>query len=78
MASLLVRDLNESTKKALAVRAAQNGRSQQAEARAILEEALQSQSESWIEMILDGAAEVGGIDIQPPQRHVPRITGILM
>lgn len=76
MPALLVRDIEESTKRALAIRAAEHGRSQQAEARAILEEALAPREKSWIEMLRAGAAEVGGIDIPAPSRHVPRVTGV--
>ena len=76
MSSLLVRDLDEETKKALAVRAAQNGRSQQAEVRAILASELTGSSKSWVDMMREQAHEVGGIDIPLPKRHTPRLTGV--
>ncbi len=78
MPTLLVRELSEETKRALAINAAKHGRSQQAEARAILEEALASESESWVDMLRREAQEVGGMDIPLPQRHVPRVTGVLI
>lgn len=75
MASLLIRDVDEVSKRRLAVRAAQNGRSQQAEALAILKEALGADQCSWASMLREKATSVGGIEIQLPKRHVPRITG---
>lgn len=77
MPSLLIRDIDEETKLSLAVRAAQNGHSQQAEAACILKEALKDEhTESWISMLMQGAQSVGGIEWDAPKRHVPRITGI--
>lgn len=78
MPALLVRDLDEDTKRALAVSAAKHGRSQQAEAKAILEEVLAPKEESWIEMLRAGAEEVGGIDVPLYPRHAPRVTGVLL
>lgn len=77
MPSLLVRDVPDDVKRALALRAAENGRSQQAEARAVLEEALCPHTGSWVSLLRDAADSVGGIDLVCPQRHAPRITGIL-
>ncbi|WP_432762722.1 FitA-like ribbon-helix-helix domain-containing protein [Adlercreutzia murintestinalis] len=76
MPSLLIRDIDEATKRSLAVRAAQNGRSQQAEARAIIETALDNQPKSWVQLLREKSIPVGGIDLPEPQRHVPRLTGI--
>lgn len=78
MASLLVRDIDEETKHALAVRAAQNGRSQQAEALSILRQALQPSKRSWAKMLIEDAAEVDGMEIEFPKRHAPRFTGTMM
>lgn len=75
MPSLLVRDINEETKRQLAIRAAQDGISQQAEVRKILEQALEP-SESWLTSVMDQAQAVGGIDIPLQTRHAPRVTGI--
>ena len=47
MPALLVRDLSEEGKRALAIRAAEHGRSQQAEAKAILEETLLPASDNF-------------------------------
>lgn len=76
MTSLLVRDLDAETKHALAVRAAQNGHSQQAEVKAILKEALGGNTRGWADMIREQAKDVGGIEIPLHERHAPRLTGI--
>ena len=76
MPSLLVRDMSEETKRALAVRAAEHGRSQGAEARAILEETLLPSKQNWLSDIYEVAQSVGGMDIPLSERHAPRITGI--
>ncbi len=77
MPSLLVRDVSEDMKHALALRAAQNDRSQQAEARAILEDALCPGAGSWVSLLREAADSAGGIDFACPQRHAPRVTGIV-
>ena len=79
MPSLLIRDISEETKHALAIRAARNSRSQQAEANAILEEHLLIEEKpNLLELIRRHADKVGGIDIPMPERHKPRLTGILL
>lgn len=76
MASLLIRDIPETTKKNLAVRAAQHGRSQQSEALCILREAIDGNSESWVDVLRRAAEDVGGIELPEPVRHAPRLTGV--
>ena len=76
MPALLVRDISEEMKRALAIRAAQNGRSQVAEARAILEEVLFPSRQDWLQGIYEDAQSVGGMNIPFSERHEPRITGI--
>lgn len=78
MSNLLVRDVDEDTKRALAVRAAEHGRSQQAEALSILRHELNTDKANWMQMLYDAAQEVGGIDLELPQRHAPRFTGTMM
>lgn len=78
MPSLLIRDINEPTKKQLAIRAAQNGRSQQAEALAILENELNDASSTWVGTLNDLFSETGGIDLPISSRHTPRITGVML
>lgn len=76
MTGLLIRDCDMQTKRALAVRAAQNGRSQQAEALSILREALSPSARSWAELIRCNAESVGGMEFELPRRHAPRITAV--
>ena len=78
MATLLIRDISEPTKTRLAVRAAQNGRSQQAEALSILESSLKPSTQSWFESLRHKAEEVGGIDLPALERHSPRVTGVML
>lgn len=79
MPSLLIRDIKEDTKRSLAIQAAKNGRSQQAEANAILEEHLLSKEKpGLLELIRKHAEKVGGIDIPLPERHKPRLTGVIL
>lgn len=76
MPSLLIRDVSEQTKRALAIWAAKHGRSQQAEARYIIEDTLAPKPQSWVSLFREGAQSVGGMEIPEPQRHIPRLTGI--
>ena len=78
MPALLVRDMSDAAKRALAIRAAEHGRSQVAEARAILEEALLPAQRNWLADVYKEAQSVGGMDIPVSERHVPRITGIAL
>lgn len=72
MTDLLVRNLDQGTKSALATRAAENGRSQQAEARAILESTLRHNSSSWVARLRSAAQAADGIEMPLPERHAPR------
>lgn len=72
MADLLIRDLDVADKRALALRAAKNGRSQQAEARSILENALRPQSPDWVETLRNAARSVGGVELELPERRPAR------
>ena len=73
MASLLVRDIPDDLKHLLAVRAAENGRSQSAEAVAILQETLQPErKKSWFEILREAAEECGGFELELPERHPAR------
>ncbi|MDR1183351.1 MAG: hypothetical protein LBK67_00975 [Coriobacteriales bacterium] len=72
MPDLLVRDVDEQTKRCLAIRAAQNGRSMQAEAKAILETALTPAPDSWISMFFDRSSSVGGFDLDVLSRSKSR------
>ena len=72
MADLLVRDLDPSTKTLLAERAERSGRSQQAEAKAILEAALRGDTRGWPARLRQAAQATGGIELELPERHAPR------
>lgn len=69
MADILIRGISDAAKEQLAARAASNGNSQNAEARAILEAALAPAKRTWFDMLRDAAAEVGGVELPPPERH---------
>ncbi|MFW5420805.1 toxin-antitoxin system [Nocardiopsis sp. CNT-189] len=60
-------------KRRLRIRAAQHGRSIEAEIRHILEEAVREtgESEGPFSTLLDRFGELGGVDIEPPQRSEP-------
>lgn len=72
MTDLLVRDIPDDLKQRLAVRAAENGRSQSAEAIAILEESLTTEKKSWIQLLMDASHEAGGFELELPERHPAR------
>lgn len=73
MAALTVRDLDDDVKQRLRVRAAQHGRSMEAEARAILVEAVRDQEESdnLLVTIMDRFGAVGGVELELPPRSTP-------
>ena len=64
MPNILIRDLPEETKQRLAQRAKENGRSQNAEAIAILEEALAPAKKTWFDMLRETVEEVGGVELE--------------
>lgn len=72
MADLLVRNIPEETKRQLALRATENGRSQSAEAVAILEASLQPEQKSWIRRLYEVSQEVGGVEFELPARQPAR------
>ncbi len=73
MAALSIRNLDESVKQRLQSRAARHGRSMEAEARAILTEAVQEPADSagLFTALLDRFGELGGIDLALPDRAEP-------
>jgi len=75
MAVLTVRGLDDETKARLRVRAAQNGRSMEAEVRAVLQDALSEQSTlgGLGTRIDERFAAVGGVELDlPPCSETPR------
>lgn len=73
MAALSIRSLDDEVKHRLHVRAARHGRSMEAEARVILEEAVREPETSGnlFTTLLDRFGAVGGVEIGIPQRSTP-------
>lgn len=73
MAALSIRNLDESVKQRLQSRAARHGRSMEAEARAILTEAVCEPGDSagLFTALLDRFGVLGGIDLELPERQEP-------
>lgn len=72
MADLLVRNIPDDVKQRLAVQAAENGRSQSAEAVAILASALKPDQRTWFERLYTTCQELGGVELELPERHPAR------
>ena len=72
MPDLLVRDVNEETKRALQIRAAQNGRSLQAEAKAILTDAVAPAKPGWFTLVREALAGAEADGFAVPERHEAR------
>jgi antitoxin FitA len=75
MASITIRNLEETTKRKLKVRAAINGRSMEQEAREILKSALKSAPKKRVnlaEAIHRRFARLGGVDLEPLPREFVR------
>jgi antitoxin FitA len=73
MAALSIRNLDESVKRRLQSRAASHGRSMEAEARAIITEAVCAAADSagLFTALLDRFAVLGGVDLELPDRAEP-------
>ena len=78
MASIVIRNLEEGTKRKLKVRAAENGRSMEQEAREILRSALDQKSRKiktgadLAQAIHRRFARLGGVELEPLPREVMR------
>lgn len=76
MAAISVRDLDDDVAARLKVRAAQHGRSMEAEARAILTAAVaaaEDERPNLAQAIRQGFVKVGGVDLEIPRRsEMPR------
>ena len=75
MASMTIRNLDDSLKKRLRVRAAEHGTSMEEEAREILRAALSQEvvgSSSLSRRICQRFAEVGSVDLRLPEREPVR------
>ncbi len=72
MAALNVRNLSEETHRALRVRAAQNGRSMEAEVRAILDEAVRPAERQRLgSALVDLFRPLGGVDLDVTRDRTP-------
>jgi len=73
MAALSIRNLDESVKRRLQTRAARHGRSMEAEARAILTEAVCEPADSagLFTALLERFGMLGGVDLSLPDRAEP-------
>ncbi len=79
MASITIRQLPETTKRKLKIRAAEHGRSMEQEAREILKAELskpERQSKNLVESIRRRFAPLGGVELQIPPRGPIRDPGI--
>ena len=75
MAAVSVRDLDDAVRDQLRVRAAQHGRSMEAEIRAILTEAVRPTTDprGLAQMLLARFGDLGGVELDPPPRaEAPR------
>jgi plasmid stability protein len=70
MAAVSIRDLDDDVKERLRIRAARNGRSMEAEIRAILADAVREpdSSRGLFTALLDRFADIGGVELDLPPR----------
>jgi plasmid stability protein len=76
MAAITVRNLDDHVKQRLRVRAAQHGRSMEAEVRAIIVEAVgvEDEPKNMLVALREAALAVGGVDLDIPARTTePRV-----
>jgi plasmid stability protein len=72
MAAVSIRDLDDSVREKLRVRAARHGRSMEAEMRAILTAAVRDDStQGLFSALVDRFAELGGVELDLPPRATP-------
>jgi plasmid stability protein len=80
MAAISVRGLDEAVASRLKSRAARHGRSMEAEARAVIIEAVADEAGERVnlaEAIHERFAAIGGVDLETPPRHdMPRAAGL--
>jgi len=73
MAALTIRQLDERTRARLRAKAAEHGRSVEAEVRAILDAAVDLPETNFLLALRHSVAEVGGVDLViPPRTDQPR------
>lgn len=71
MGTLTIRQLDERTHARLRGRAAAHGRSVEAEVRAILDAAVNLPDQNFLLALHESLAEVGGVDLELPERLGP-------
>lgn len=73
MAAMSIRDLDDDVRDRLRERAAANGRSMEAEVRAILTEAVSEPVDprGLFVTLIDSFREIGGVDLDLPPRNTP-------
>ena len=73
MAAVSIRDLDDSVREKLRVRAARHGRSMEAEMRAILTAAVRNEdsTQGLFSALVDRFAELGGVELDLPPRATP-------
>jgi len=79
VAAVSVRDLDDVVRDRLRVRAAQHGRSMEAEIRVILTEAVAPPAgpRGLAQTLLDRFGDIGGVNLDPPSRaEVPRAANL--
>ncbi len=73
MAVISIRDLDDEVRERLRIRAAANGRSMEAEVRAILTDAVRPADDTHglLATLLERMGEIGGVDLDLPERATP-------
>jgi len=73
VAAVSIRDLDDSVREKLRVRAARHGRSMEAEMRAILTAAVRNEdsTQGLFSALVDRFAELGGVELDLPPRATP-------
>jgi plasmid stability protein len=73
MAAISIRDLDDEVRERLRVQAAANGRSMEAEVRAILTEAVRPANEAGglLASLLERIGKIGGVELDLPERATP-------
>jgi antitoxin FitA len=73
MAAVSIRDLDDSVREKLRIRAARHGRSMEAEMRAILTAAVRDEdpTQGLFSVLVDRFAELGGVELGLPPRATP-------
>jgi len=72
MAAVSIRNLDDRVRERLRIRAAAHGRSMESEIRAILTEAVSEPNERGLfATLLDRFGEIGGIELELPERSTP-------